>query len=240
MDTSAPLADYFWIAGVDSLSYGSHGAFGEQLFGKGPNGHAAAPPPAVDTTIEECAESEVGSPISPTSGNSHVDARHSRTNSWSKRLSKLSLVGMDENNDENGVHSNRSSVTIKGVATAESNGTNGGPGGTLENFDFDTALLKFAHEREDFLDDLSFNAGVITQQSRPPMTHRAERLRHDDLDSIHAGHKSPLLKSVGGSIRRRISFRDLNSLKRAPSRSSKFSLDSIPSRYVSSTMRIQC
>lgn len=220
MDTSSsPLADYFWIAGVDSLSYG----LGESLSSKA-NGHVAAPP-QVDTTIEECAESEVGSPISSTS-NPRADARHSRTNSWSNRLSKLSLTGFDENKDENGSHSNRSSVTIKGVpasgAPELSNGMNGGSGGTLEDFNFDAALIKFAHEREDFLDDLSFNAGVVTQHSRPPMTNRAERLRHDDADSSPgSGRKSPLLKSVGGSIRRRISFRDLNSLKRAPSRNGK-------------------
>ncbi|TVY43323.1 DENN domain-containing protein [Lachnellula subtilissima] len=219
MDTSsAPLADYFWIAGIDSLSY-NDSLFRPQnpsdLNGAGP------PSPRVDATIEE-GDSEGEGPASP--GNKENDApkataRHSRTNSWN-RLSKLSsdarnsISTLDELES---TASNRSSMTIKALPI---NGNEGS--GALGDFDFDKALTKFANERENFLDDLSFSAGAPVQ-SRPPMTTpitnpRAERLKVEDGEfGGTPGRKSPLLRSVGGSIRRRISFRDMNSMKRQPS-----------------------
>ena len=211
--TSAPLADYFWIAGIDSLSYSDH-AFGANLT----NGNAP-PSPAVDATIEEGSEGET--PASPP----RATARHSRNNSWN-RLSKLSndarnsIQTLDELET---TRSNRSSITIKAVNISGNgetleNGANGNGGRGMGDFDFDRALVKFANERENFLDDLSFSAGAPTQ-SRPPMTNpRADRLRVEEQQENVAGpgKRSPL-RSVGGSIRRRISFRDMNSVKRQPS-----------------------
>jgi hypothetical protein len=104
-------------------------------------------------------------------------------------------------------------MTIKGPT----NDNNGG-GGRLGDFDFDTALLKFANERENFLDDLSFRAGAPTQ-SRPPMTlnPKADRIRIEDGDVLGSTARRSPLRSVGGSVRRKISFRDMNSMKRQPS-----------------------
>jgi len=201
--TSAPLADYFWIAGVDSLSYSDHD------FRPPPNTNGASPSvSAVETTIEEGSEGE--GPSSAAAGTPRGGARHSRNNSWN-RLSKLSnearnsIQTLDELETTS---SNRSSVTIK----APTNGDGGFAG-----FDFDTALLKFANERENFLDDLSFSAGAPTQ-ARPPMTNpRADRIRVEEGDVLGVtGRRSPL-RSVGGSIRRKISFRDMSSMKRQPS-----------------------
>lgn len=118
-------------------------------------------------------------------------------------------------------------MTIKASGT---NGTLNGSGpNLLGDFDFDRALMKFANERENFLDDLSFSAGA-TVQKPPPMTSarpnpRTDRLKVEEPESINGvnGRKSPL-RSVGGSIRRKISFRDMNSVKRQSStvqRSSK-------------------
>ena len=211
--TSAPLADYFWIAGIDSLSY-SDNVFGPSIT----NGNAP-PSPAVDATIEEGSEGET--PASPP----RATARHSRNNSWN-RLSKLSndarnsIQTLDELET---TRSNRSSITIKalninGNGEVTENGVGGGGGGGMRDFDFDRALVKFANERENFLDDLSFSAGAPTQ-SRPPMTNpRADRLRVEQQQENVAGpgRRNPL-RSVGGSIRRRISFRDMNSAKRQPS-----------------------
>jgi hypothetical protein len=219
MDTSsAPLADYFWIAGIDSLSYNDPyfrppGPRDLTSNGVGP------PSPQVDATIEEGdSEGEApGSPQNKENGVPRATARHSRNNSWN-RLSKLSndarnsIQTLDELES---THSNRSSITIKALPM---NGNEGGGGGALGDFDFDKALLKFASERENFLDDLSFSAGAPVQ-SRPPMTNlRAERLKVEDGEQAGTpGRRSPLLRSVGGSIRRRISFRDMNSMKRQPS-----------------------
>jgi hypothetical protein len=210
--TSEPLADYFWIAGIDSLSYSDPVLSASNGRDKASNG-AGPPSPQVDATIEEDSEhSEGETPMSPPKGTARATARHSRNNSWN-RLSRLSNDARNsiQNLDElETTRSNRSSITIKGVPT------NGNGGGALGDFDFDKALMKFANEREDFLDDLSFSAGAPIQ-SRPPMTNpRADRLRVEEGDVLGTVKRSPL-RSVGGSIRRRISFRDMNSMKRQPS-----------------------
>ncbi|KAL3427688.1 DENN domain-containing protein [Phlyctema vagabunda] len=206
--SSAPLADYFWIAGVDSLSYGEE--LSSNPWDKTSNG--APPSPNVEATIEEGSEPDT-SPVTSNGSSSHTAARHSRNNSWN-RLSKLSIDARNSIqtlDDLDHTASNRSSVTIKA-------GKTNGNGSVFADFDFDKALFKFANERENFLDDLSFSAGAPVQ-SRPPMTNpKAERLRFEDGEGLSSslGRKSPL-RSVGGSIRRKISFRDMNSMKRQPS-----------------------
>lgn len=210
-NTSAPLADYFWIAGIDSLSY-SDPVFGpsnprEKALNGGP------PSPVVDTTIEEGSEGE-GPASPPSNGTPRATARHSRNNSWN-RLSKTpndardSFSTLDELEK---TRSNRSSLTIRAPTT------NGAGQGIAGDFNFDEALVKFASERENFLDDLSFSAGAHVQKP-PPMTHpRTDRLRTEENDSNMGtlGRRSTL-RDVGGSIRRRISFRDMSSAKRQSS-----------------------
>lgn len=196
--TSIPLAEYFWIAGVESVSYDE------------------TPLPAtVDATIAEDSQSVNGG---TTNGSYRNAVRHSRQNS-ANRLSKISLdmrslaSALD---GEGSTKSNRSSATIRPV-----NGqTNGSllpeeitsPGIGSKDFDFDKALIKFASEREHFLDDLTFSAGA-TVQARAPMTKpRTEQIRHDE--GIPSGRMSPL-RSLKGSIRRRISFREMGSVRRS-------------------------
>lgn len=231
--TSAPLADYFWIAGIDSLSYS------DPFLSLSPSAHqqsfniAAGPPsPQVDQTIEEGSEGEVSEPV--TNGTPRATARHSRQNSWN-RLSKVSgdgarnsFTGLEELEK---TQSNRSSITIRASA-ANGNG-NPSPGkeninGGLGDFDFDTALMKFANERENFLDDLSFSAGAPLQKAPPMVTPRPGKLKsEEDKNSVALQAKKSPLKSVGGSIRRRISFRDMGSMKRQPSmlqRAGKFGI----------------
>jgi hypothetical protein len=70
---------------------------------------------------------------------------------------------------DNNTRSNRSSATIRpvGSSNAAANGSNGNGApnadGFVPDFDFDNALFKFAAERENFLDDLSFSAGAKVQ-----------------------------------------------------------------------------
>ena len=203
--SSAPLADYFWIAGIDSLSYND---LPEMPLT--PNGL----PPVEDSTIAEDTEDEQPAAIlgsAPRGG----AARHSRNSSFS-RLSRLSLDArnsiqsldaLESNGNSGSTKSNRSSMTVRAMPT---NGTLETTKSGLSDFDFDRALVKFANERENFLDDLTFSAGTVLH-ARPPMTNRAERLRHEEDGGT--GRKSPFGR-VGGSIRRKISFRDLNSAKK--------------------------
>ena len=236
MDSSAstPLADYFWIAGVESISYQDHFQPSQQ-------------PQQVEETIEEHGEPDE-TESTDTQRHSVVlrsTARHSRQSS-TNRLSKLSIdnrfsISTLDDLDGN-TQSNRSSTTIKaptqaltptatsnpldsliptspnGTITGTANGTASGlttsTGGTglMNNpdFDFDQMLVRFAAERENFLEDLSFSAGAKLH-TRPPMINpRAEKIKADDMEA--SGRRSPLgLRSIKGSIRRKLSFRDMNS-----------------------------
>lgn len=223
---SAPLADYFWIAGIEHITY---------------DDPLPQQPQQLDDTIAEDGEGE--NDESPVATPSRATARHSRQNSANRlsALSKLSLSpsisggeGRALEDIDGNTRSNRSSATIRplplpilGVENADENGiagvngSGGGEGigfdGFPADFDFDQALLKFAAEREDFLDDLTFSAGARIH-TRPPMVNpRAEKLRADDAEA--SGRKSPLRSirgSIRGSIRRKMSFRDMNSAKKQP------------------------
>lgn len=105
--------------------------------------------------------------------------------------------------ENKGTDSNRSSTTIKGI---QINGTNNGTGG-LNDYDFEKALRKFASERDSFLSDLSLSAGAI-MPNRPKPRPKTQRIISDETSAM---------KSGVGSIRRRISFRDMGSMKRQSS-----------------------
>ena len=95
--------------------------------------------------------------------------------------------------------SNRSSMTVKGIRFS----TVGG----LSDIDFDKALRKFASERDSFLSDLSLSAGAVVP-NRPQPRPKTQRIVNEDLMG---------LKSGVGSIRRRMSFRDMSSMKKQAS-----------------------
>ncbi|KAM0195497.1 hypothetical protein ACHAPI_006351 [Fusarium lateritium] len=212
-NSSTPLAEYFWIAGVESVSYHD------------PNSQPAPASIPVESTIVEDGESD----DEYTNGDqTKTKARHSRQGSAS-RTSRISLTDrfsiqtLDET--DGNTKSNRSSATIRAVNPPNFSNTNGtgqspGPSGILgegsmfmDNFDFDKALVKFAAEREVFLEDLSFSAGAKVQARAPMVNPRAERIKAEESDS---GRLSPL-RSIKGSIRRKMSFRDMNSVRKQPS-----------------------
>lgn len=215
--SSIPLAEYFWIAGVEAISYD------DGLLSNLP----------VESTIAEDGEPE---DVTAKGQRRPSAARHSRQNS-ANRLSKISFDGRFSINTtlediDGNTRSNRSSATIRAITEPNTNGSVANDGGevaqpsqpTLPNqggqripkmgdFDFDKALFKFAAERENFLEDLSFSAGAKTQTRAPMVNPRAERIRAEEGDA--SGRVSPL-KSIRGSIRRKISFRDMNSMRKQP------------------------
>lgn len=134
-----------------------------------------------------------------------VSTQNVKRNSY-QRLSKLSdearlsISSFSPSPEKNGTDSNRSSTTIRAVQV---NSTSG-----LNDVDFDNALRKFASERDSFLSDLSLSAGAVVPSRLKPRA-KTQRIVGED---VGAG-----LKSGVGSIRRRISFRDMNSMKRQSS-----------------------
>ena len=206
--TSAPLADWFFIAGrkrstpcttsADKLA----GVDSDQLRwaeAEDTNGKPLPQTP-VEPTIEEDEQAEAATGITTSSP---PTPRHAKHNSYHRlsRLSddaRLSIQSIKITPDKNGTDSNRSSTTIKGI---QINGS-----GPLNDVDFDRALRKFATERDSFLTDLSTSAGAVVP-NRPKPRPKTQKI----------GEDAALLKSGVGSIRRKISFRDMSSMKRQPS-----------------------
>lgn len=190
--SSLPLADYFFIAGVES----------SQIFDEKTISAALAAPP-VDATIEEdIALETVATSNKESNRNSATSVAGGFSNlrfSYEKRRSAGSTITLGDNTagGAGGLESNRSSATIRAVQA-------NGPG--LSDFDFDSALRKFAAERESFLDEIRFDAGAVVQQSRPKHRVRTQRIVNEDAN---------IQKSAVGSIRRRLGT--MNSLKRQPS-----------------------
>ncbi|KAI9376543.1 AEX-3 domain-containing protein [Aspergillus egyptiacus] len=197
---AAPLADYFWIAGVDgSEVLDTFRKLGEEYR----NANATAPGPTVTDTIEEDADAEEAT--------DHIFDGLSRNPSVigpRRSFQRLSFRSGESDSNANGTHSNRSSITIKGGPAPSPRGSEflG-----LGDFDFDQALLKFASERDTFLTDLSLSAGAITPASRPRSRLRTQKIVSEEPQP------SGLLRSGIGSVRRHMSFRDMNSMKRQPS-----------------------
>lgn len=193
---TAPLADYFFIAGIESSQIVE-----EKLHA---TGLASPPPEPVDETIEENEVLETDTNLRPKSGEGvngfDTPKRRSARFSFEARKSISSMMGI-----ESKCASNRSSATIKAVPP-EAGERLSGPG--LSDMDFDFALRKFASERESFLEEIQFSAGTIPQPAKPKPRPKTQRIISDD----NAG--GSLMPGVG-SIRRRIST--MSSLKKPQS-----------------------
>ncbi|KAF2002656.1 DENN-domain-containing protein [Amniculicola lignicola CBS 123094] len=187
--STAPLADYFFISGIESSQ-----VYDERAQ---PISVSSPPPVDVDETIEEDRALETDS-LRPKSqdGLSNGDTSHRKSArlSFDHRNSVSTITGPEARQSA----SNRSSTTIKGLQI-------GGSG--LSDADFDLALRKFANERDSFLEEIQFTAGVAPQ-ARPPRPARPkpQRIQHEDVGNLRSGV---------GSIRRRLST--MSSLKRQPS-----------------------
>lgn len=202
----APLADYFWIAGVDgSEVLDTYKRLGDDYRING----AASPGPALADAIQEDADAE----------EEHNPEGLSRPSSTlftgangRGSFQRLSTVSRDSERT-NGASSNRSSVTVKG-ASSPARGSMLFDG----DFDFDQALFKFASERDTFLTDLSLSAGAITSNTRPRSRVRTQKIVSEGSPSPGGGGGGQgLLRSGIGSVRRHMAFRDMNSMKRQPS-----------------------
>jgi hypothetical protein len=196
--SSAPLADYFFISGIESSQVYDERAQPNSI--SIVTSPLASPP--VDETIEEDRALETDS-IRPTSqeGLPNGDGFRRRSAHLSEHRTSIgTIIGSDAKQTA----SNRSSATIKGVQLV------GGSG--LSDVDFEVALRKFASERDSFLEEIQFTAGV-TQQNRPTPTKPRPRPQRVSANVEDGGAN---LRSGVGSIRRRISTMQ-SSLKRQSS-----------------------
>lgn len=210
IDTSNfPLSDWFFIAGtwpfllLPSVPNSSTGIDSYQLrWGKDEEPTDLAPTAPVEPTIEEDRAAEAESDSPDLQG---AIPRRAKRNSYQRLSSlsdeaRLSITSLSLSPERKGTDSNRSSTTIKG---SQINGN----GRLLSDTDFENALKKFASQRDSFLSDLTLSAGAVVP-NRPKARPKTQKIVSEDA----AG-----LKSGVGSIRRRISFRDMNSMKRQSS-----------------------
>ncbi|KAI6871023.1 DENN-domain-containing protein [Hortaea werneckii] len=175
-DTAAPLADYFFIAGIES----------SQVYEESDD----VPPPApVQDTIDEDRVLETHDESRPTTPD--ASGRRSRY-SFEARKSIGSVINSQEPPTPG---SNRSSTTIRAVQPARALGLE-------DDATFEEALKKFASERENFLEDIHISAGTVPTPTQRKPRPRTVRITQDE--SSPNGNASGLHRGVG-SIRRRLS-----------------------------------
>lgn len=196
-DTSAPLAEYFFIAGIESSQ-----VYDEKAAAAAAAASQAAQP--VEDTIDEDRELEFENLNNgrPTTPGSPTDTVHRRSRySFEARKSVGSIINSV---DEKIPSSNRSSTTIRAVQVNE---------GFLDDDDaFEEALKKFASERDSFLEDIHVSAGTVSHQN-PQKRPRPKTVRITGQDEGSPSVNG--LKSGVGSLRRRLST--MNSMKRTSS-----------------------
>lgn len=189
-----PLADFFWIVGVDGQDVL------DTYICLGPPTTEGVHPHGVGDTIreDEAAEQEVSSILESPRPSSPYSKRDSY-----QRLSRLSdeaqmsIRSLDAS-------SRRSSATIKAVPASDHRMSV-----LMNDADFEKALKHFASERDSFFLDLTFSAGAVTQPPRPKARPKTQRIVVEDVQ--------PSTSRGLGSIRRHMSFREMNSMRRQPS-----------------------
>ncbi len=189
-DTAAPLADYFFITGIESSQ-----VYDERVVVS----PAAAP---VEDTIEEdeaLVTNNDSRPDTPTSPHAPSDTAKRRSRySFEVRKSIGSIIN---NGELYTTPSNRSSTTIRAIKVTEAPG--------LSDDAFEEALKKFASERDSFLQENHVTAGAVVAPTQKKPRPKTVRITQDE-ESMGSG-----LRGSVGSLQRRIST--MKSMKRQPS-----------------------
>lgn len=198
--SSNPLADYFWIVGLDGQDVlDSYIRLGEVNNPQDRNSNDVQGIIVEDETTEGEVSSMLESPR-PTSKQSKRNSYH--------RLSRLSSEAQTSARSldkiSSGASSARSSTTIRVVPSPSIHASV-----MLNDVDFDNALKKFANDRDSFFLDISFSAGAVSQPSRPRPRPRTQKIVAED-------QAAGLSRGIG-SVRRHMSFREMNSAKRQSS-----------------------
>lgn len=193
-----PLADYFFIAGIES----------SQIF-KGDRNPNTSPNP-IDATIDENTALETDGLQSPLLNGLAFSSPSKPDDAFTNRFSYASVLS-----DGLRSTSNRSSLTIRPVRTSSH----------VANFndeEFEQAIRKFANERESFLEEIHVSAGAITATS----TERLSRIKPRTMRISRTEQTSGLRSSVG-SIRRKLSTmkRPHSTSRRSSIRTSKRTSD---------------
>lgn len=199
--SSTPLADYFWIAGLDGQDLlDTYVKLGE-VHNPTRNGNGSD----VNDIIVEDELAEAG--VSSILDSPRPASYQSKRNSY-QPLSRLSGEAQasirSPDKIPSGASSTRSSATIRFISSSAPFAASG-----LNDVDFDNALKKFATDRDSFFLDINFSAGAVTEPGRPRPRPRTQKIVADD-------QAAGLSRGIG-SVRRHMSFREMNSAKRQSS-----------------------
>ncbi|KAK4937497.1 hypothetical protein LTR10_021868 [Elasticomyces elasticus] len=202
-ESSWPLADHFWIAGLDGQQLSD--AFSQPRWSYEVNDSNG-----IDSIIQE--ENTTANDQSSILQSPRPSINHSRHDSY-QRLSQLSDEARYSIRSLNSpVRSNRSSLTIKPTENIPAPRMST----AITEVDFEKAMKKFASDRDTFFLDLSFNSAEKAKPTRPKSRIQTQKI-------IVPDEPSPVPNRNFGSIRRHLSFKDMASTKRQPSMARKVS-----------------
>lgn len=191
--SSSPLADYFFIAGIESSQIQNE------------RNVVPGSPPPVETTIEEdkALETETVTSPRPSTSGSPTPAAQKRRSRYSFEAHK-SIGSIILPLDVGSPNSNRSSAaTLKAPQL-------GGLG--LSDEDFEQALRKFASERDSFLEEIHVSAGTVTHHNSTSTKPTRTRPKTVRINNAEDQAPSSGLRNGVGSLRRKLST--MNSMKR--------------------------
>jgi len=221
-ETSLPLADYFWIAGLD----------GQQLVEAYAPSRRSTELSDATNGIENVIHEEPG--IEPETSSILPSPRQS---TW--RAGKDSHEGRSQLPDEApdsvpsvdgsvNVRSNRSSLTVRPVVAP-------GPrmSSAMSEADFENALNKFALDRDTFFLDLNFSMDNSANPSRTKSRRQTQKI-------VVPEEFNPVPTRSFGSIRRHLSFRDMTSTRLQPSVARRGEYHRRPSMSVLTRLFLQC
>lgn len=160
--SSAPLANYFFVAGIES----------SRITDRTSNG-------ILNSTIQEDGLSALEKDISSmTVAGALEGGRRRKRFSYEARKSVGSFTGIEAQITT----SNRSSATIRPQELLPSPG--------LTDRAFDEALQLFASDRDSFLDEIRFSAGQVAQPTRPIARSKTKRVASEDYRDKKGGNGS--------------------------------------------------
>lgn len=220
-----PLADYFWIAGLDTQDLLD--AFAKEEQNKASDVNEVGLGRPVDETIQEDAAAEELAeevPESPV-----ASSKHSRQNSYNKLLNRRSTANSSILSSDTITNAPNipSHATIRRVVSPNTqiplpdssdfwqDPPTPRQSRIMNDIDFDDVMKRFTSDRDAFYLDLNFRSDAVAPQPSMSISKprpRTQRIIADDLEPMPSTPTRAL-----GSVRRHMSFKEMNSTRRQPS-----------------------
>jgi len=190
---SAPLAEYFFIAGIESSRLLSD----DPVTNQHATGTRERSQGVADVEVQDAAKAGLRG-VSPHA--SMEMSKRKTTSVYDKRMSIGSVIGLQTQNKRNSTIVWATPQDLENLV----------PGTNLSEEDFDAALRNFVSGRDTALEELQSNTAQITAQGRPKSRIQEYQPLQSRPSNAQTAHKRD--KSIG-SLRRRLS--GMNPLSRS-------------------------